>query len=106
MIVECFSPEGPLQFQTDTLIGAIGRLPQMDFVSTSVLEHASELENTGILHFVGDVRNGIFRQTAIAIGDGIRAAMRLNQVLKETPDESDCLDRKRRYSHRIHRRTE
>lgn len=106
MIVECFSPEGPLQFQADYLIGAIGRLPQMDFVSTSVLEHASEFENTGILHFVGDVRNGIFRQTAIAIGNGIRAAMRLNQVLKETPDESDCIDRKRRHSHCIHRRTE
>lgn len=106
MIVECFSPEGPLHFQADALIGAIGRLPQMDFISTSVLEHASEFENTGILHFIGDVRNGIFRQTAIAIGNGIQAAMRLNQVLKETPDESDCLDRKRRYSHRIHRRIE
>lgn len=103
MIVECSSPEGPMQFQADYLIGAIGRIPQLDFVSATVLERASEFEKTGILHFVGDVKNGAFRQTAIAVGDGIHAAMRLNQVLKETTDESDCLDRKRRYSHCLHR---
>jgi thioredoxin reductase (NADPH) len=103
LIVECSSPNGPQKFHADHIIGAIGRVPQLDFISASLLERSSEFENKGILHFVGDVKNGIFRQTAIAIGDGIRTAMRLYQVLKETTDESDCLNRKRRYRPRLHR---
>lgn len=103
LLVECSSPKGPLCIQSDYLIGALGRVPQMDFVSASVLERSSEFENKGILHFVGDIKNGIYRQTAIAIGDGIHAAMRLSQVLKETTDESDCLDRERRHCSSIHR---
>jgi thioredoxin reductase (NADPH) len=102
IIVECSSPKGPIKIQADTLIGAIGRIPQMNFLSASVLKRSSEFEEQGILHFVGDVKNGLYRQTAIAIGDGIRAAMRLFQVLKENADESDCLDRKRRYRPRLH----
>lgn len=102
MIVECSSPNGPVNILTDYLIGAIGRVPQLDFIPASLRQRSSRFEKKGILHLVGDVKNGIFRQTAIAIGDGIRAAMCLNQVLKETTDESDCLDRKRRYRRRIH----
>lgn len=103
MTVECFSPKGLMRLSADYLIGAIGRVPQLDFVSASVLERSSEFENAGILHFVGDVNNSIYRQTSIAIGDGIRAAMHLNKVLKETANESDCLDRKRRYRRSIYR---
>jgi thioredoxin reductase len=93
MIVECSSPQGPVDYQADYLVGAIGREPLLDFVSASVLEHAAELENRGILHLVGDVKNGIFRQTAIAVGDGIRAAMRIHQITKENAHESDCFHR-------------
>jgi len=93
LTVECSSPGGTAVLQADYLIGAIGRDPQLDFVSASLLEQSSELENRGILHFVGDVKNGMYRQTAIAVGDGIRAGMRIYQVLKESTDESDCLDR-------------
>lgn len=101
--VECFSPKGLMKLSADYLIGAIGRIPQLDYVSASVLERSSEFEKAGILHFVGDVKNNIYRQTSIAIGDGIRAAMHLNKVLKETAHESDCLDRKRRYRRSIYR---
>jgi thioredoxin reductase (NADPH) len=91
MTVECSSPHGQIDLQADFLIGAIGREPQLDFVSASVLEKSAALEKMGILHFVGDVKNGIFRQTAIAVGDGIRAGMRIHQVVKESAHESDCL---------------
>jgi thioredoxin reductase len=94
MTVECSSPGGPLVLQADYLIGAIGRDPHLDFVSASLRERASALEERGILHFVGDVRNGIFRQTAIAVGDGIRAAMSVHYALEEHAHESDRLDRK------------
>ena len=56
--------------KTDYLLFAIGRLPQIDFLST-------ELTNKEVkgLYFVGDVKNGLYRQAAIAAGDGLRAAM-------------------------------
>jgi thioredoxin reductase (NADPH) len=92
MTVECSSPRGQMDFHADYLIGAIGREPQLDFVSASVMEKSAALEKMGILHFVGDVKNGIFRQAAIAVGDGIRAGMRIHQVVKENAHESDCLD--------------
>jgi thioredoxin reductase len=92
LTVECSSPHGQLDFHADILVGAIGREPQLDFVSASVLERSAELENMGILHYVGDVKNGIFRQTAIAVGDGIRAGMRIYQIVKENAHESHRLD--------------
>jgi thioredoxin reductase (NADPH) len=103
MNVECFSPDGLMVLRADYLIGAIGREPNLDFVSTELLEQYPALQKRGILHFVGDVKNDIFRQTAIACGDGIRAGMCIYQALKESSSESDCLDRKRRYRHRLHR---
>ncbi len=93
MTVECSSPQGQAEFKADYLVGAIGREPLLDFVSASTLKQAAELEKMGILHLVGDVKNGIFRQTAIAVGDGIRAAMRIHQVKKESGHESDRLHR-------------
>lgn len=103
MMVECSSPSGPLALQADYLIGAIGRDPSLDFVSAPLRGRLSEFEERGTLHFVGDVNNGICRQTAIAVGDGIRAAMRIQQALQESADESDRLDRKRRHRPRLHR---
>lgn len=93
MVVECSSPHGQAEYQADFLVGAVGRQPQLDFLSASVRDNTAELEQMGILHTIGDVKNGMFRQTAIAVGDGIRTAMHIYQVLKENADESDCLNR-------------
>lgn len=90
--VECSSPHGLLTLQADTLIGAIGRDPNLDFVCPSVYRQRLDLESRGILHYIGDVDNGLFRQTAIAVGDGIHAGMHIARVLKETADEGNCLD--------------
>lgn len=92
MTVECSSSSGQMIFQADTLIGAIGREPQMDFVSGPLLERMADFETRGILHLVGDVKNGIFRQSAIAVGDGIRAGMRIHQVLEENAHENNRFD--------------
>ena len=83
--LECQSPAGISHFQVDYLIGALGREPQMDFVSENLRQQIQDLEARGWLYLIGDLRNGIYRQTAIAVGDGLRAAMQIYQKLKE-PD--------------------
>jgi thioredoxin reductase len=93
MIVECSSPFGLTTFRSDYIVGAIGRDPQIDFASSSVMKNAAELEAKGILHFVGDVKNGLFRQAAIAIGDGIRAGMLIHQTIEEKEHESSSIHR-------------
>lgn len=98
------APEGLLleyeasKLHADYLVFAIGREPQLGCFTKEPRESAheigeiretgearelDELEARGDLHFVGDVRSGIFRQTAIAVGQGILAAMRIAQQLQE-----------------------
>lgn len=93
MNVECSSPDGLIRLKADMIIAAVGREPRLDFISPSLAARTVELKKSGILHFAGDVKNGICRQTAIAVGDGIRAAMLINQRLMETANET----------HRFHR---
>lgn len=70
-------------FQADCAILAIGRIPRLDFLSLGLKERIEQLERAGVLYLIGDVRRGIYRQTAIAVGDGIEVAMKIYQRLKE-----------------------
>jgi thioredoxin reductase (NADPH) len=54
----------------DYLLFAIGRSPQVDFLPEELAS-----EQVDGLYFIGDVKNGLYRQAAIAAGDGLRAAM-------------------------------
>ena len=77
-------PAGVERTEADFLMGALGRIPQLDFLAPNIHQKENELIERGILYFAGDVRNGVFRQTAIAAGDGLRTAMQIDQSLKET----------------------
>jgi thioredoxin reductase len=77
MRLECSQPSGPKSFHADYLVVAYGRQPQLDFLSAQIVKTSQELESKGLLYFIGDVKNGIFRQTAIAVGDGLLAAMQI-----------------------------
>lgn len=77
ILLDINSATGPDLIQADVLIGAIGREPQLDFLSGQFSEIAIQLENQGCLYYVGDVVNGLYRQTAIAVGNGILAAMKI-----------------------------
>jgi thioredoxin reductase len=79
----CESPAGRRDFQADYLIGAIGREACTDFLSEPVRQAQDDLQARGLLYFIGDVTNGIYRQTAIAVGDGIKAAMQIYRTLME-----------------------
>ena len=72
---------GKLEVQTeagesltaDYLLFAIGRVPQVNFLHDELI--INHLEK---VFFVGDVKNNLFRQAAIAAGDGLRAAMEIH----------------------------
>ena len=83
IIIKNKSADEVIELHSDYLIFAIGREPQINYFSNRLRENASALENLNKLYFVGDVREGIYRQTAIAVGEGIYAAMKLHQTLRE-----------------------
>ncbi|GAB4474153.1 MAG: FAD-dependent oxidoreductase [Anaerolineales bacterium] len=67
----------------DYLLVAIGREPNLSFLPPAFTQQLELLEASGKCYRIGDVRNGIFRQTAIAVGDGLRAAMQIYHYLME-----------------------
>ncbi len=81
--MHCKTPNGPTSYEIDYLIGALGRDPQLDFISGQFAEKAIQLESLGELYYVGDVVNGLYRQTAIAVGNGILTAMKIYERFKE-----------------------
>jgi thioredoxin reductase len=82
LLLKCNGPDGEVAIEVDYLIGALGRVARLDFVSSHLFEKIQELESQGILYLVGDVKNGRFRQTAIAIGDGLMAAMKIYHLME------------------------
>lgn len=78
----CTSPAGLRKLVADFLIFAIGREPRLDFLSENLIQSQADLVETGRLFLIGDVKNAIYRQTAIAVGDGIMAAMKLYRESK------------------------
>jgi thioredoxin reductase (NADPH) len=83
IILECKLPDGVEHIDADYLICAFGRQAQLDFVPPKLIEIAGDLEDQGTLFLIGDVKNGLFRQTSIAVGDGVMAAMKIYQHLRE-----------------------
>jgi len=77
LVLKLESSCSPWEFTADYLIGALGRRANLDFVSADVLRRASQLEKQGRLYRIGDVANGLYRQTAIAAGQGLLAAMQV-----------------------------
>jgi thioredoxin reductase (NADPH) len=59
----------------DYVVLATGRVPRLDILGTQLKKRSAELIGEKKLHLVGDVSNGTYRQTAICVGDGVKAAM-------------------------------
>ena len=62
---------------SDYLIAAIGREPCVEFFGENLKKNLDILKKTRRLFMIGDIANDIYRQTAISVGDGIRAAMEI-----------------------------
>jgi len=72
-----------LFFECDYLITAIGRIPEFSFADKSIIEAQDQLVRDNRLFFIGDVINEAYRQTSLAVGDGIRTAMIISHVLEK-----------------------
>jgi thioredoxin reductase (NADPH) len=82
IILDCLTPEGSTNIEADYLLFAIGRIPCIDFFSTRVKREIDKNRENTRIYLAGDVKNGIFRQTAIAVGDGIMTAMKICKKIK------------------------
>ena len=71
------------QLEGDYLIAAIGREPELSFAAPSIINEIENLRQEHRLYLIGDLKNGLYRQTAIAVGDGLRAAMEIDQYLSK-----------------------
>ena len=70
--------------KTDLILVAIGRKSNIDFLSPELLQEFNCLANTvntriknSNIYFIGDVKNGLYRQISIAAGEGVRVAMEI-----------------------------
>lgn len=72
IMVEYANSKEILNIETDYLLFAIGRVPSLDFLSEGLKKKKSDR-----LYLAGDVKNGIFRQVSIAVGDGMKTAMQI-----------------------------
>ncbi len=77
LILICSNLKNEYKIIAKYLIIAIGREPQVDFLSENIKKNIEILENSKLLYMIGDVKNDIYRQIAISIGDGIKVAMEL-----------------------------
>jgi thioredoxin reductase (NADPH) len=73
-VVNDFDVSSLPKLKADYLFIAVGREPNADFFP-------SKLKRNKKAFLIGDVKNDIFRQTAICAGDGIRSAMEIYKIL-------------------------
>ena len=81
--IEISQSGGMTQIEADHLVIAVGREPSDYFLSGEIKNQLSGLQAEGRLYIVGDVSAGMYRQTSIAIGEAVRAAMMIQNRLKD-----------------------
>ena len=79
--IKSTSPERSIE--CDYLLAAIGREPEYSFADPSIIDELDKLMKDQKLFLIGDLQNGSFRQTTIAVADGIRVAMLIAQILEK-----------------------
>lgn len=67
---------------------ACGRRPNLDFLDRAILRRIDAAEDrcgkvVDGLYLIGDVIGGKYRQTGIAVGDGLRVGMHVEQLIRK-----------------------
>jgi thioredoxin reductase len=85
LVISCLNGEGEKESQilADYVVIAAGREPCLDFLGPKLKRSLADLRDRGKLYLIGDVKNEIYRQTAICVGDGIKAAMQICRKMRE-----------------------
>lgn len=78
LLLEGLKKNQGIEFTSSYLLVAIGREENLNFIGNSLFVNKTKLENSKNLFFIGDVKNGIFRQISLAVADGIKAAMEIH----------------------------
>ncbi|UCB53554.1 MAG: NAD(P)/FAD-dependent oxidoreductase [Candidatus Zixiibacteriota bacterium] len=65
------------QIHADYLVIAAGREPCLGFLGDDLKKSFEDLTKRNKLYLIGDVKNEMYRQTAICVGDGVKAAMQI-----------------------------
>ena len=83
VVLECRIDSGYKNFVSDYALVAAGRTPNTGMLNDELKEHVAPG-----LFLAGDVKNKDFRQTGIAVGDGLLSAMKAVKFLREKYE--DC----------------
>jgi len=78
IVLYCKTPRDTDIICADYLLCAIGRDKNDAYFGERLLENADALTAERRLFIIGDLKNGDYRQAAIAVGDGVRAAMEIH----------------------------
>lgn len=70
------------QIYVDYVAISIGREPCLEFLGAKLKKNFEILIKAKLLYMIGDVKNEIYRQTAICVGDGIKAAMEIYENIE------------------------
>jgi len=77
------NPGGASKISADNLVIAIGRYPELGFLARQSAGTGAERYRERFQLLIGDVRRGRMRQTAIAVGDGMIAAIAIARKIRE-----------------------
>ncbi len=83
LLISCAHLDRPdvTTITADYLVIAVGREPATHFFSRGLAEQAAYLTLADRLYMIGDVKNGLYRQAAVSVGNGVEAAMRMAEHL-------------------------
>jgi thioredoxin reductase (NADPH) len=88
ILLQCRQKNQVKEFSGDFILIACGRDPNASFLTPKLKKYfysISDIPRTQLpgLYFAGDVVRGLNRQVGIAVGDGIHAAMKVEQYFKD-----------------------
>ena len=89
LMLHCSNKNGNAKINCTYLVIATGRKPNIGFISSKLKSNIGKLQKLKLLHIIGDIKNDIYRQISIAVGEGTRAAMEIHEKLKLI-NESTC----------------
>jgi len=82
LLVQCSAGDATVDLEADHLLLAVGREPDLGLLTPDLSDENGR--PVAGLHVIGDAAGGRCRQAAIAVGDGVRAAMTIAFDLDES----------------------